>query len=1112
MDEKRAFAILGIEKTKEENRIKDAYRAKLRLVNPEDDPEGFKQLRAAYEAALVYAASREEEKEKVDDTPSGLFVQKAAALYESIEGRQDENAWRSLFKEPVFWDLEEEENCREKLLAWLMSHCYLPTRIWEVLEEHLQIVEEKETLYEKLFPRDFIDFAARKIQKGEDFEFEQLSGPAGADLDAWIFLFAKAGREEGEKNYDAMEQTVREAEETGISHPSLSMMKARLLWEKGQKEEGDRITESLLEGPFGDTLSVLYQAAEYFWQSGRTGQAAQLYLKIQEENTKHYMANRRLARWYLEKKEFSQAKECVNVLLSYPLDEEGKELVGRVNAGLEEELRARLSEEPEDFKARMDLCWCRLQDEKPEDAIVLMEGIGPSPELEKDYANLMGKVYYYAKQYEKAEPVIRRWAKLLEEQMPEEGQEKEDDAERLATAHSMLSQIFLERAKQEEGKKKEEAFGAAAEELEAAKRAHYNPGQEYAEASLFWEWENYEECMKICGKLTEEYPDFSAAFVLHQKACAKLFDGGGVIGDYFTLRRLMPDYMPSWELAAEVYYQLKRYDDLEQLLTEAEQKESLTLCLKKYRFLRMAEQAEKKRELLDALEYAEKISEEWEQEEGSEDQKAELYCERARNYWRLEEYPAALELIEKAIALSCNNLMYLYIRAGIKKDQGEYEEALDCYLKCREEYDETPHFYSNIGECYYKLGNYKEALPNLKKAVEIKPDSPVCCAWIIRILKAEAEKRGQQDTLLEEAFRYADLMIEHRPESFFFIERGLLHVLAQDYESAAGDFEQAVQADEKDPFGHSNLARMYRLLDRLPEAEKHACLAVEYMENDPAPYHHEVLGNVYWQMHRYEDAAAAYRVNWERFPKQRVNFISDMVSLYLDMGKWQEALELLNKVYRESDKEYGKKTVEIYCSAGFFDQAVRFVKYHYKMAGFDETQIQEALADIFWYQGNLKKAARFITKALKDYPADNGHYPVLCRRAAGIFFYLGKKDTARLWAERALQYYEKHGGFEKWLNPADGGLNRMYLLGCLQLYAGRRETVMQLAGEMKQRPRCTYCTHCTCTDAQELEAGVLAADGDYAGAVRIYEAILKETGRDKDVRMKLALLKKERKL
>ena len=46
------FNTLGIEATKEEKKIKKAYRARLHAVNPEDDPDGFKRLREAYEEAL----------------------------------------------------------------------------------------------------------------------------------------------------------------------------------------------------------------------------------------------------------------------------------------------------------------------------------------------------------------------------------------------------------------------------------------------------------------------------------------------------------------------------------------------------------------------------------------------------------------------------------------------------------------------------------------------------------------------------------------------------------------------------------------------------------------------------------------------------------------------------------------------------------------------------------------------------------------------------------------------------------------------------------------------------------------------------------------------------
>lgn len=54
------WKILGIEQTKDEEIIKTAYRNKLRDVNPEDDEEGFKELRRAYEEALEYANTEED--------------------------------------------------------------------------------------------------------------------------------------------------------------------------------------------------------------------------------------------------------------------------------------------------------------------------------------------------------------------------------------------------------------------------------------------------------------------------------------------------------------------------------------------------------------------------------------------------------------------------------------------------------------------------------------------------------------------------------------------------------------------------------------------------------------------------------------------------------------------------------------------------------------------------------------------------------------------------------------------------------------------------------------------------------------------------------------------
>ena len=120
------WRILGLEgKTEDKDVIQEAYMERLMHVNPEDDPEGFQELRSAFEEALKIADGKGEDgddEEHFDDSEEGRFMQEVDAVYKDYQKRIDPEVWKELMERDIVVRLDTKDKICESVLVYLMRH------------------------------------------------------------------------------------------------------------------------------------------------------------------------------------------------------------------------------------------------------------------------------------------------------------------------------------------------------------------------------------------------------------------------------------------------------------------------------------------------------------------------------------------------------------------------------------------------------------------------------------------------------------------------------------------------------------------------------------------------------------------------------------------------------------------------------------------------------------------------------------------------------------------------------------------------------------------------------------------------------------------------------
>ena len=1114
MDEKQIWLVLETEPTKEEERIKQAYRKKLARTNPEDDPEGFKRLREAYELALRLAAQTQEPEEELPKGPVGEWLSQVKEAYNSLPDRLDERLWTELLEQDVCVDLETALDARNGLLAFLMDHFRLPSDIWKIIDEKFSLMEDMEDLGER-FPGDFLEYVQSKCTQEEWFPYALFEGEPDADYDTWLTCFFEMRSAWQEGKTQKAESLYQDLEKTGISHPYAAAVYAAVLVQKGEPDKAGKLTEEATKRAPED--SWLRDIAGQVRQAAGDEDGAYLdFLAVLEKDPVSYLPCLRCGQIEMKRGKEEEAKKRFIALVDAGYDtQEVRDAIHEVNERLIPLYRRAWEAEKENLSLFFKLGWCLLQNEDSSAGVSLMEELVPDEENSAEYHSLLGRFYFNEKEYAKAEEQFLAWLESIRSEHVETESGKAELPARFGTAYSLLSAA---RKMQEDY---EGALEAAREAL--AQREELSYYQQAADA--LFRLGRYQESVDVCDTILGLNDGYLPALMTRQEDCYALHMAQQVVDDFYRIKEIYAALPRPYELAADVFQIYGQHKDVLHIVEQAAQEnvDSRKLDLLEVKAKRaLAEEKEQyeevlklSRELLVKLEEGRKAAEV--QEAELDCREAEVFREMALCQAALGELKNALELIDNAIRFDPSACLYVWIKGDLLYQNGSFTQALKAYEEVKEQIPDNANLWTDMSACHRKNGQEEKERECLEEAARLDPKHPSACGRLAAIYR---EKYGNWERRedYDKALVYAERQLKQTPTAYYYIERGQIYLEDCEWEKAQEDFREAARLEPDNAYAWYNWACVLHYDGQYEEAVKMYEKAIGLRTEKESTVFFRGLGECYERMNQLDRAAAAYEKNIAEFPES-ASVRWDYVKLLEKIG----TPEVLERAIRETEEilklkgvrkaYYQSKLAGIYEQKGEYQTAIELCERAMREEA-DYLRPYLTLADL--YLDSLrdgKKAAKTLKLASSFVKKTDSLYEEYVHAMLKTAAFRGKGKEARVYAQEAVGIIEKdYGSLKEYLSGKKFRNARLFIVGKLYYYSGRLSEAAQYFQAMApcmqaQQPddagaalfRGRICRQCTEPECWEfhMALGMLAEkEEDYEAACAHYRRALRIGGRN----------------
>jgi len=243
-----------------------------------------------------------------------------------------------------------------------------------------------------------------------------------------------------------------------------------------------------------------------------------------------------------------------------------------------------------------------------------------------------------------------------------------------------------------------------------------------------------------------------------------------------------------------------------------------------------------------------------------------------------------------------------YYRGEAAHRKGDYQNAIkDFNIDIKTNHRNKPLVYEQLGDAYFKNGNYRNAItvykqyigdtytnPDRKDMVKFYNENPVyrgnAAFKIIQSYQALND--------LDSAVLYMEQLIAKDPNnSHYFRELGYIYMMIGQYDKAITATKRAIELNPQDPYSYDNLGYVYGKKKQYDKSFKAFRKSIEINPKNDFAYSN--YGNFLAEKSDYAEAAEQYKKAVSLRPNNRA-YLSGLTDAYYKQGKYDEALDVVN--------------------------------------------------------------------------------------------------------------------------------------------------------------------------------------------------------------------------